>query len=371
MSDPVSIVVPARNEAETIARVVENLLPLEWVDEIVVVDNNSNDGTAEIAKKAGARAVYEAAPGMGSALRAGLKVARNSWCMKVDADLDRFDVTRFSRMVEARGPGVGVVKGAWQDPKDNMPMTRLLVMPAMAALAPKIRHLRSANSGIYLVNRDLIAHQELVDSYAADLDVMLRVYAAGAEVIEADIGQISHDMRDVSHYNAMAERIMAFFLSVYERKPTEELIVVAETAEQVVNGVLGVVAARARGGAISQIFLRDISSNATTKLKAALAPFPTVSVSALSALKGMKPKGPDGRVLAFAASAELLKSSGLKSALKDAIAEVSAFLFAGGPGSDASFNIEEGATIKCNALEAIDASSEEIATYEQFQRFAE
>lgn len=366
MSDPVSVVVPARNEAETIESVVQSLAPLPWVEEIVVVDNNSEDNTAEIASKSGARTVFEPIPGMGSALRAGFKAAKNSWCMKVDADLDGFDIARFTRMVEARVPGVGVVKGAWQDPNDNMPMTRLLVMPAMAALAPKISHLRSANSGIYLANRDLIAHQELVDSYAADLDVMLRTYAAGAGVVEADIGQISHDTRDVGHYNAMAEKIMAFFLQVYESRPTEELIVVAETAEQVVQSVLGLIATRAKAGAIAQIFVQDLGSVASTKLTEALAPYPTTSVSSLAGAEPIINKGPDGRLVAFAETAALLQTRGLESMINALEGET--FLFDDGLSADASFDIEKGAGIKRSLSSAIGAKSTSSGVYERFTR---
>lgn len=300
MTEPVSVVVPARDEASTIAKVVERLVSMPWVDEVVVVDNASSDGTGEAAMRAGARSVFEARPGMGHAVRTGIGAARNNWVMKLDADLDKFDTSLFARMPAGRAPGVGLVKGAWHDPKDNMPMTRLLVMPALARMFPGLSNLRAPNSGIYLLDRRVIAYQELVGSYAADLDVMLRVYASGAAVEEVEIGQIGHDPRDLGHYNTMAEVIMGFFLDQQEKRITEELVVMAEDAGQVIDNTLGVLAARSKSGGPVSVFLGKGSGAEADVLCAALAPFPTARVQPLESAGGFLPRGPTGRVRLFA-----------------------------------------------------------------------
>ncbi|ADQ67274.1 glycosyltransferase family 2 protein [Halogeometricum borinquense] len=58
---------PAYNEAENIATAVENFLAQNTVDEVVVVDNNSSDNTAELAEEAGATVVSETRQGYGYA----------------------------------------------------------------------------------------------------------------------------------------------------------------------------------------------------------------------------------------------------------------------------------------------------------------
>lgn len=300
MPKSVSVIVPARNEADTIGNVVKSLGSMPWVDEVIVIDNGSADETAGIARAAGARNVTERRPGMGHAVRAGLAAARNDWVMKVDADLDRFDMTRFALMAAACSDDVGLIKGAWQDPADNMPMTRLLVMPAILRMFPGLAHLSAPNSGIYVVNRSLIAHQEIVGSYAADLDIMLRIYASGARVDEVSIGQISHDMRDIGHYNAMAEIIMAFFLDRQSHDITQELAVMAEDALQVTDGCLGAVAARSRAGGPVTIYLAQERTAAADILRDMLAPFPGTRILPLSMAGHFRPRGPEGRVRFFA-----------------------------------------------------------------------
>ncbi|MBL8755459.1 MAG: glycosyltransferase, partial [Planctomycetes bacterium] len=72
----VSLVIPAYNEEETIQKVVEEFRTEPHLDEIVVVDNNCKDRTAELAAAAGARVVQEGKPGYGSALMAGMTAAK-------------------------------------------------------------------------------------------------------------------------------------------------------------------------------------------------------------------------------------------------------------------------------------------------------
>ncbi|QIE45386.1 glycosyltransferase [Pseudohalocynthiibacter aestuariivivens] len=210
--DPITAVVPAFNESETIASVVAYLIRAPEVNEVIVVDNNSVDNTASVASTAGARVVTETRQGMGHAFKAGVAAAQNDWVMKVDADLERFGPRLVSCLANARAPGIGLVKGAWQDPGDDMPMTRLLVQPAVAALCPALAELTAPNSGIYLMDRSRIAHTELRGNYAVDLDAMLRMAWAGHGVAEVDIGQIENDRRSPAHYSAMAHEIMGFFL---------------------------------------------------------------------------------------------------------------------------------------------------------------
>lgn len=82
----ISVIVPAYNEEETIAEVVRDFRAHPHVDEVLVVDNNCRDATAERARAAGARVVAEAAPGYGCALRRGLDAAEGDWLVLVEAD---------------------------------------------------------------------------------------------------------------------------------------------------------------------------------------------------------------------------------------------------------------------------------------------
>jgi glycosyltransferase involved in cell wall biosynthesis len=82
----VSVVFPAYNEGGNIRRAVEDFFLTGVVDEIVVVDNNSHDGTAVEAAAARARVVCEMQQGYGHALRRGLREATGDLVIMAEPD---------------------------------------------------------------------------------------------------------------------------------------------------------------------------------------------------------------------------------------------------------------------------------------------
>lgn len=99
----VSVVLPCLNEAASVAACVDealSTLELAGFDgEVVVADNGSTDGSAGIARAAGARVVHEPEPGYGSALRAGIRAARGDIVVMADADCT-YDLSRLATLVE-------------------------------------------------------------------------------------------------------------------------------------------------------------------------------------------------------------------------------------------------------------------------------
>ncbi|MFC2028886.1 glycosyltransferase family 2 protein [Chloroflexota bacterium] len=79
------VIIPALNEAGNIAQLVQEIhatLPIE----VIVVDNNSSDATAQEAQKAGARVVFEASRGYGYACATGLIEAKQDVLVFMDGD---------------------------------------------------------------------------------------------------------------------------------------------------------------------------------------------------------------------------------------------------------------------------------------------
>ena len=81
-----SVVFPAYNEAKHIDRAIQEFQSVGIVDEIVVADNNSSDGTAEVASRAGARVVREERQGYGYACRRALREASGDLIILAEPD---------------------------------------------------------------------------------------------------------------------------------------------------------------------------------------------------------------------------------------------------------------------------------------------
>lgn len=89
----VAVIIPARNEAEALGRVLAEL-PKAAVDDILVIDNGSTDDTAAVARKAGARVIVEPKPGYGRACLAGLAALADDTDVVAFMDADYSDYSQ-------------------------------------------------------------------------------------------------------------------------------------------------------------------------------------------------------------------------------------------------------------------------------------
>jgi glycosyltransferase involved in cell wall biosynthesis len=110
----VSIVMPCRNEAGTIADCVRAahaaLATCGYAGEVVVCDNGSTDGSAQLAADAGARVVSQPVRGYGAACIAGLSAAQGQQLVLVDAD-GTYDLSVLHRFVEPLRAGYDLILG--------------------------------------------------------------------------------------------------------------------------------------------------------------------------------------------------------------------------------------------------------------------
>lgn len=109
-----TILMPCLDEAATIGRCVEKAVGFlrrgEIDGEVLVADNGSVDGSAEIARKGGARVVPAPGKGYGRALMAGISAARGTYVIMGDAD-DSYDFTALDPFLEKLRQGHDLVMG--------------------------------------------------------------------------------------------------------------------------------------------------------------------------------------------------------------------------------------------------------------------
>lgn len=94
----ISVVIPCYNEESGIRSVIEAMPG--YVDEIVVVDNNSTDKTGEIARSLGAVVVFQPRKGYGAAYQAGLPAATGDIIATLDGD-GTYPADEISLLVDA------------------------------------------------------------------------------------------------------------------------------------------------------------------------------------------------------------------------------------------------------------------------------
>jgi glycosyltransferase involved in cell wall biosynthesis len=119
-------VIPAFNEAGSIAAVVEGVRP--FVDRVIVVDDGSSDETAARARAAGVEVIaHETNRGKGHAVRSGLARVFDgdfTHVLLMDGDMQHLPREAASLLAEAERSGAEVVLGERRFDRDRMPASR-------------------------------------------------------------------------------------------------------------------------------------------------------------------------------------------------------------------------------------------------------
>jgi len=112
--EKISIIIPVFNEYESIGKVLDDI-PKLLIDEIVVVDNGSTDGTDDVARKHGATVIRETQRGYGAACLKGIAYLRDSGppyiLVFLDGDYSDYPEDMI-QLVEKIGDGYDFVLGS-------------------------------------------------------------------------------------------------------------------------------------------------------------------------------------------------------------------------------------------------------------------
>src|SRR5580692_8816180 len=214
----ISVVIPARNEERTVAGVVGAIsrslvtrLPL--IDELIVIDSDSTDSTAELAAGAGAK-VYRTAevmtsagsyPGKGEAMWKALHVTNGDLLVFVDADLTSWGPHFVTGLL---GPlladeQVQLVKGfytrVWTGSDGSASteggrVTELVARPLLSLWWPELAGVVQPLAGEWAARRSLMESLPVPVGYGVELSTLLDTAAAhGLDALaQVDLGSRAH-----------------------------------------------------------------------------------------------------------------------------------------------------------------------------------
>ncbi|MFH8745781.1 glucosyl-3-phosphoglycerate synthase [Streptomyces rimosus] len=211
----VSVVLPALDEEATVGAIVEAIrtelmtpsVPL--VDELIVLDSGSTDGTAKTAAKAGARVVHRdevlprlpALPGKGEVLWRSLLVTRGDIVCFIDADLREFSAAFVSGIVGPllTDPGVQFVKGMYDRPLGEAAgqggrVTELVARPLLNLHWPQLAGFVQPLGGEYAARRSLLERLPFPVGYGVELGLLVdALHTAGLDALaQVDVGVRKH-----------------------------------------------------------------------------------------------------------------------------------------------------------------------------------
>lgn len=222
MAGDVSIIIPARDEAETVADVVRCALAGVPDADVLVVDDGSSDGTAAAAAEAGARVIPSLGRGKGAAMWTGVRDTTGEVVVFLDGDVTNPRGETAAALVDAltADPTLMMVRAAYERPLGDQPgeggrVTELTARPALQLLFPSLAHLRQPLSGEAAMRRSALEHMAFVDGYGVDVGLLLDIAARyGADAIgEVSLAPRAHRNRPMRQLKSMAVEVLRVILN--------------------------------------------------------------------------------------------------------------------------------------------------------------
>jgi glucosyl-3-phosphoglycerate synthase len=229
----VSVCLPARECARTVAEVVRALMGLRQagaIDEVVVVDAGSRDGTAELARSAGAVVHQESellprfgpVRGKGDAMWRALSVLEGELVCFLDADTHDFSPHFASGVLGPLvcEPGVAFVKGFYRRPFEHegvsLPegggrVNHLLARPALAVFYPELAGVRQPLAGEVAARRELLEKLPFTTGYGVEMGMLLDAWhlLGGEGVAQVDLEVHRNSHQPLSSLAPMAQTVLA------------------------------------------------------------------------------------------------------------------------------------------------------------------
>lgn len=229
--EAVTVILPAREVADTVGSIVECVLGLDGlVDQLLVVDAASRDGSADVAVAAGAEVVQEAALapelgpvlGKGDAMWRALELARGDVVVYLDSDTRDYSSHFVTGMVGPllAGDGIEFVKGAFErpftddagniHPRGGGRVTELSARPLLSAFYPELAAFSQPLAGEVAARRALLERIPFATGYAVETAMLLDVRdAVGVEAMcQVDLGERLNRHQPLEDLGPMADEVL-------------------------------------------------------------------------------------------------------------------------------------------------------------------
>jgi glucosyl-3-phosphoglycerate synthase len=234
--ESVAVVLPAREVAATIGPIAQCVAELQlvgMVDEVVVVDSASVDGTAEIAAAAGLRVVqedalaleYGPAQGKGDAMWRALGVVQSEIVVYLDADTENFHagfvLGLLGPLICEPAEEIQFVKGCFarpfRDSAGSAPrtgeggrVTELLARPLLNLHAPELAVFDQPLAGEVAARRELLVRLPFSVGYGVEIAMLIDAWrVVGLDgLAQVDLGSRQNAHQSLRELSAMAYAVL-------------------------------------------------------------------------------------------------------------------------------------------------------------------
>ena len=238
---PISVVLPAREVADTVGSIIERVLALDGLaDQVLVVDAASKDGTADVAARAGAEVVQEAelvpefgrVLGKGDAMWRALGAVRGEVVLYLDADTRDFQASFATGLLGPLvvHPELQLVKADFDRPYllesggllpgEGGRVTELAARPLLSAFYPELAAFGQPLAGELAARRTLLESISFSTGYAVETAMLLDSWeAVGVRAMaQVHVGERRNCHQPLPELGPMAYAVLRVILERLRRE---------------------------------------------------------------------------------------------------------------------------------------------------------
>ncbi|MBN8702128.1 MAG: HAD-IB family phosphatase [Bacteroidetes bacterium] len=202
----ISIIIPAYNESSTIRQVIEFAASFINVTEVIVIDDNSQDNTFEIASLTSATVIKSKKQGKGTSMQEGLAISKNEIIIFLDADIYPYPCNTIQDLSEPIiSNEFDFVKGTFNRQMGRV--TELVAKPLLSLFFPELSNFKQPLSGIIAGKKSFFSQVTFEDDYGVDIGILIDLYTIKARITEIHIGDIENKMKPWNELGKMSKEV--------------------------------------------------------------------------------------------------------------------------------------------------------------------
>ncbi len=207
-----SVVIPAFNVEKTIKNVVSEMKKSKLVLEVIVIDNNSNDRTFELAKSAGATVFYCKQQGLGHAMKYGIQRCQTDLIIKIDGDIEDPKSQWIHLLHNSLAKNIIFANGFYKSDYDQFPVGTLVAKPVLKIFYPELDYVILPLSGTYIFQKNYFNFQQTPNDWAFDIAMLLAAHKMGYKIGQVDLGILNDKQKMINEYSEMAYEILKYVI---------------------------------------------------------------------------------------------------------------------------------------------------------------
>jgi len=187
----VTVIIPALNKQRTIAQVVRFCLAEPFVNEVIVVDDQSNDKTRKRTIVAGANVIISEKRGKGFSMKEEILSASNEILVFLDADIYPYPDDSIKKLIKP------LLKKKYDFVKSSFArnagkITELVAKPLLNIFYPELSSFQQPLSGMIASRKSFLAKIDFFHDYGVDIGILIDMFSMQTCIKEVNLGYVKN-----------------------------------------------------------------------------------------------------------------------------------------------------------------------------------